>query len=119
MTAHWTCKGAQRCALTLLLPLSLVASSAQAAQWTQVTLPAGIGTNMREIHASSDGYLYISGQAGTWRAQADAVAANPTNVVWTVLTNGLPTCNGASGCTESPYLTGSYFLEDRNGVLTA
>ncbi len=83
------------------------------AAWRRVEVPAVLASGVTKVFAGHDGYVYVGGPGGVFRALVAEVAADPADTsVWRDLSATWPKSGGAP-------LDVSYFAEGPHGEILA
>src|SRR5947209_2546316 len=72
--------------VTVLMAIGTQAQTAKVDGWRKLSIPEGLGgkcCDLQSAYAANDGYIYISGDAGTFRARVE------TPEQWTNISDGL------------------------------
>jgi hypothetical protein len=88
-------------------------SSNSKGAWRQLSLPASLARGVNRVFAAHDGYLYVGGTEGVFRALVSSLLANPSDSsLWQDLSATWPKSRGAA-------LVVTYFAEGPSGQIFA
>jgi hypothetical protein len=81
--------------------------------WRELRLPESLARGVNRVFAAHDGYVYVGGTEGVFRALVGSLVANPSDSsLWQALSSKWPKSNGAP-------LVVTYFAEGPSGQILA